>query len=47
MLTTINHGTPLGDNVPANDKTVPTVFPFLPTPNQPFFNTSVDDQTRN
>jgi hypothetical protein len=47
MLTQLNHGVVLTDNVNANDFTIPATFPFLALPHQPLFSTSVDDGTRN
>jgi len=47
ILTFLNSGTTLTDNVNGNDSTIPSTFPFLALPHQPLFNTSVDDGTRN
>jgi len=47
VLTMLNNGTTLTDNVNANDFSIPTTFPFLALPHQPLFSTSVDDGTRN
>jgi hypothetical protein len=47
ILTQVNHGAPLGDNVPANELPPNFSFPFLALPHQPLFNDSVDDRTRN
>lgn len=47
ILTLINNGGTLGDNVNANDVPFRTVFPFFAPPHQPNYTTSVDDGTRN
>jgi hypothetical protein len=47
ILTLINNGTTLTDNVAANDAPFRTVFPFFASPHQPSYTTSVDDGTRN
>jgi hypothetical protein len=47
LLTTINHGSALGDSV-ANSGSLTTVFPFLGKPNQPLATgAGTDDATRN
>lgn len=47
VLTLLNHGNTLTDNIPAGDSAIPTTFPFLALPHQPRFDTNVDDGTRN
>lgn len=47
ILTLVANGTPLGDNVNANDATFRDSFPFLANPAQPFAPGTVDDRTRN
>jgi hypothetical protein len=47
VLTQINHGATLGDNVPSNELPPNFLFPFLALPHQPLFNDIVDDRTRN
>lgn len=47
VLTRVNHGGTLGDNVTANELPPNFTFPFLAPPHQPLFNDSVDDRTRN
>ncbi len=47
ILTLLNHGTTLVDNVNSNERSIPATFPFLSLPHQPLFNTNVDDETRN
>lgn len=47
LLTIINNGTPLGDNVNASDVPPQDHFPFLALPQQPQAAGVVDDNTRN
>jgi hypothetical protein len=47
FLTLINNGTTLGDGISAGATSLTATFPFLPQPNQPLYNTNVDDKTRN
>lgn len=47
LLTLINNGQPLGDNVNANDVPFRTSFPFLAPSHQPRTPGTVDDNTRN
>jgi len=47
FLTVVANGTPLGDNVNANDKPFQDTFPFLATPHQPLGSGVIDDDTRN
>jgi len=47
LLTIINNGNPLGDNVNANDVPLNDTFPFLALPHQPQANGVIDDLTRN
>lgn len=47
ILTIINNGSPLGDNVNASDIPPQDQFPFLALPHQPQPTGVVDDQTRN
>jgi hypothetical protein len=47
ILTVINNGTPLGDNVNANDVPLRDTFPFIGAPQQPRDTGTVDDNTRN
>ena len=47
ILTLVNNGSPLGDNVNANDVPFRDVFPYLASPHQPLDMGVVDDNTRN
>jgi len=47
ILTLVNNGAQLGDNVDGNDVPFLTTFPFLAPPQQPRANGVVDDNTRN
>jgi hypothetical protein len=47
VLTLMNHGNTLTDNIPSNEFAIPVSFPFLALPHQPLFTTSTDDGTRN
>ena len=47
ILTVIHNGSPLGDNVNANDVAFLDTFPFLAPPHQPQDTGVVDDNTRN
>ena len=47
ILTIINNGSPLGDNVNANDVPLQDQFPFLALPHQPQAPGVTDDLTRN
>lgn len=47
VLTQVNHGATLDDNVSGNELPPNLSFPFLPLPHQPLFTDSVDDRTRN
>ena len=47
ILTSLNHGTTLGDGVNASRSTPVTFFPYLGHPNQPRYDTATDDGTRN
>lgn len=47
VLTQVNHGATLDDNVPANELPPNLSFPFLALPHQPLFTDNVDDRTRN
>jgi hypothetical protein len=47
ILTVIANGTPLGDNVNANEVPLRDTFPFYAAPHQPFAAGTVDDLTRN
>jgi hypothetical protein len=47
FLTLINNGTPLGDNVNANDVSFGGTFPFLAPSQQPRYTNTTDDGTRN
>jgi hypothetical protein len=47
ILTLINNGNALGDNVNANDVPLRNSFPFVAPPHQPLPPGTIDDQTRN
>lgn len=47
ILTIIANGTPLGDNVNANDVPFRDTFPFFAPQPQPFATGTIDDRTRN
>jgi hypothetical protein len=47
ILTVINNGTPLSDNVNSNDVPRRDTFPFIGAPQQPRDNGVLDDNTRN
>ena len=47
LLTIINNGSPLGDNVNASDIPPQDTYPFLALPHQPQPAVVIDDQTRN
>ena len=47
LVTLINNGVPIKDNVNDNDVTLPSTFPFFARPTQPFAAGVTDDRTRN
>ena len=47
ILTLVNNGSPLGDNVNSNDVAFRDVFPYLAAPHQPLDAGMIDDSTRN
>jgi hypothetical protein len=47
VLTQVNHGATLDDNVSANELPPNPTFPYLAPPHQPLFTDAVDDRTRN
>ena len=47
IVTLINNGTHLGDNVNANDLVFQNKFPFLALSQQPRLPGTIDDKTRN
>ena len=47
ILTIINNGSPLGDNVNSSDVLPISAFPYLAPPHQPLPSGTIDDSTRN
>lgn len=47
IVTLVNNGVPIKDNVNDNDVVLPSTFPFFAPPAQPFAAGVIDDKTRN
>jgi hypothetical protein len=47
IVTLVNNGVPIKDNVNDNDVVLPSTFPFFAPPTQPFAAGVIDDRTRN